>query len=691
MLTPHNETPARTRPHSNAIAPTSPAHPGKAGRAASQISLLRAALLALAASTLTLSYTATANAKTYATYQCAPGIPAVSPGWSTYAFNSQATTGLADTCATGGNIGDEVSSNESIGVVTEKGNSGSQVGIALDVPATTPDVTIKAITAKVIASSVTGDDAFLGFASAGQSLPGAVELPYASGQDYTATDTWTLPQGARDFEAYVNCSTDHSSSSCSFADASRVPALSDIELTLEDDTPPAITSASGGLATAAANGSPITGSQTLSFAASDTDSGIRSATLTLTPQGGGAPYTHTFDFSSQCAYDSWNACPLTQAVSGFTLNTATLKDDSYTASLTATDAAGNEASDPLGTINSHNAPANTSAPTILVPGQILPGAALTAEPGTWTAPAETGTITYTYQWEQCDSQGNNCQPIEEAQKASYTPTTADIGDTLRTLVSAADNDGTTLATSPPTSQIVSAANTLGTPSGTGEDNPQNPATPGPGAPNGTNASEAAQLNLSEPASISRSFTRRALELTGRLLNNVGDPIENATLAITQQIAGSATTQAIADARTGSSGAFTVRVPAGPTRLIEVAYRAFSTDAAYTAQAQMHETVSPGIRLKIITPRHASPTETITLTGTVQGPIPPQGTIVELLVYYRGHWEPFRTPRTKPDGHFADAYQFEGSIGHFPFRAEVPAGQQGFPYTNGRSKIINVTT
>jgi len=246
----------------------------------------------------------------------------------------------------------------------------------------------------------------------------------------------------------------------------------------------------------------------------------------------------------------------------------------------------------------------------------------------------------------------------------------------------------------PTGQVVSTANTLGTSSDTGAENlpyAPTPPTAGPGAANGTDASEAAQLQLSEPASISRSFAHRAFELTGRLLNNAGDPIENATLTITQQIAGSTTTQAIADTRTGPDGTFTVRVSAGPTRLIEITYRAVSTDAAYAAQAQVHETVSPGIQLNIITPRHPSPTETITITGTVQGPIPPQGTIVELLVYYRGHWEPFRTPRTKPNGHFTKEYQFEDSIGRFPFRAEIPAGQQGFPYANGHSKIINVTT
>ena len=310
----------------------------------------------LAGAACLLAAPSLASAGTYPMYQCAPGTPAVSPGWSVYGYNTDADTVLSNTCSTGGSIGDYVFSDEQAGAVTENGSSGSQVGLALDVPSSAPDVSIQSINAEVIGSSVTGDDAWLGFASAGQSLPGGAELPYGGSSDYTASDSWTLPQGARDFEAYVNCSTDHSSPTCDFADSISVPALSDITLTLTDDTPPVIKSASGPLATAAADKSTVAGSQTLSFTAGDADSGVRSATLTLTPQDGETPYTHTFDFAAQCSYDSWNACPLTESVSEFALNTATLKDDSYTVNLTVTDAAGNTASDSLGTITTAGPP-----------------------------------------------------------------------------------------------------------------------------------------------------------------------------------------------------------------------------------------------------------------------------------------------------------------------------------------------
>ena len=240
--------------------------------------------------------------------------------------------------------------------MTENGSSGSEVGLALNVPASAPGVTIKSITAQAIVSPVTGDDAWLGFASVGQALPGGVELPYGTGSDYTANEQWTLPQGARDFETYVNCSTDRSSPTCNFNDSTHVPALNDITLTLADSVPPTVGHVSGTLASAAAAGATVSGNQTLTFDASDTNSGVRSATLTLTPEGAGAPYSTTIDYGPECAYDSWNACPLTQDASTFTLDTSALAQDTYAVDLTASDAAGNDVSDYLGTVTTKNVP-----------------------------------------------------------------------------------------------------------------------------------------------------------------------------------------------------------------------------------------------------------------------------------------------------------------------------------------------
>jgi hypothetical protein len=75
---------------------------------------------------------------------------------------------------------------------------------------------------------------------------------------------------------------------------------------------------------------------------------------------------------------------------------------------------------------------------------------------------------------------------------------------------------------------------------------------------------------------------------------------------------------------------------------------------------------------------------------VQGPIPAHGVIVDLLVHYLGQWQPFRTPRTDSAGRFAVSYRFQGGVGRFPFRAQVPAGQAGFPFSQGFSRAIAVS-
>ena len=158
----------------------------------------------------------------------------------------------------------------------------------------------------------------------------------------------------------------------------------------------------------------------------------------------------------------------------------------------------------------------------------------------------------------------------------------------------------------------------------------------------------------------------------------------------QQLVGTAAPQLVTHTTTASDGTFSVRVPAGPSRVIEIAYRAFSGDASYAAVARIAETVEAGVRLSI-TPTQTGPEGMIVLSGTVEGAIPQQGAIVDLLVHYRGRWEPFRTPRTNERGRFRVAYQFEGGVGHFPFRAEVPGGQAGFPFGSGDSQVVDVST
>ncbi len=88
---------------------------------------------------------------------------------------------------------------------------------------------------------------------------------------------------------------------------------------------------------------------------------------------------------------------------------------------------------------------NSAGPT--VGGTARDGSTLTANPGTWSG---TPTITYQYQWQRCDSAGANCVDIPGATSSTYTLTPADVGSTVRVLVTAVNDAGSSapIASSP---------------------------------------------------------------------------------------------------------------------------------------------------------------------------------------------------------------------------------------------------
>jgi Polysaccharide lyase len=93
-------------------------------------------------------------------------------------------------------------------------------------------------------------------------------------------------------------------------------------------------------------------------------------------------------------------------------------------------------------------PVNTSPPSIS--GTTTEGQTLTASPGSWNGrPAS-----YTYQWNRC---AGGCSPIASANSTAYTLTGSDIGATVSVTVVASNKNGSTAATSAPTSPIAGPA------------------------------------------------------------------------------------------------------------------------------------------------------------------------------------------------------------------------------------------
>lgn len=98
------------------------------------------------------------------------------------------------------------------------------------------------------------------------------------------------------------------------------------------------------------------------------------------------------------------------------------------------------------------APSNTSPPTIS--GTPREGSTLTANPGTWSG---TTPITFSYQWQRCDSNGGSCSNIIGATSRTYTLTTADVNRTIRVVVTARNSSGSGSRTSVPTAGVQAGA------------------------------------------------------------------------------------------------------------------------------------------------------------------------------------------------------------------------------------------
>lgn len=87
------------------------------------------------------------------------------------------------------------------------------------------------------------------------------------------------------------------------------------------------------------------------------------------------------------------------------------------------------------------APRTTSPPT--VEGTFRQGSTLTTSNGSWA----NNPTSYTYRWQRCDTTGNNCANIGGATGNTYRLVQADVGQTVRSLVTARNADGSSTANS----------------------------------------------------------------------------------------------------------------------------------------------------------------------------------------------------------------------------------------------------
>jgi hypothetical protein len=162
-----------------------------------------------------------------------------------------------------------------------------------------------------------------------------------------------------------------------------------------------------------------------------------------TSNGGwsGSPTKFTYQwFRCDPTGDRQNCVAIAGATSqSYTVATADI-DHTLDANVFATNADGTGRADTKGSgvVAARGVPKNSVRPTIS--GKALVGETLTVTNGTWT-----GASTFSYQWQQCDQNGNNCADIAGANGSTYGVRSTDIGHELLARVKATNRFGSTTA------------------------------------------------------------------------------------------------------------------------------------------------------------------------------------------------------------------------------------------------------
>jgi hypothetical protein len=342
---------------------------------------------------------------------------------------------------------------------------------------------------------------------------------------------------------------------------------------------------------------------------------------------------------------------VSQGSARLTLDTTTLHDGSHSVLVTVADGS-SSATVWSGTIETDNAPRGgipsvTGVPTV--------GATLTATPGSWS-PTPTAIA---YQWERCSTA--TCAPVPGANSATYVLTSADEDAELEVVVTAANANGTTLATSAPTPAIVLAG----------------AASAGP-----TSSCADPQLTAAIDGHATRTVSLGEGATLAGVLRCGTSPLGPATVELTISAPGAQATRAAATVQTAADGSFSYALPAGPSRQITLSHPG-TTSQQPQALANVTLLVKPRITLSI-TPRATSNGHTITFAGRVLGGhIASQGLPLQLEYREGNRWMIYtEIIASAHKGRFLYHYTFERTTVAitYTFRVAIPStGVAGYPF------------
>jgi hypothetical protein len=141
--------------------------------------------------------------------------------------------------------------------------------------------------------------------------------------------------------------------------------------------------------------------------------------------------------------------------------------------------------------------------------------------------------------------------------------------------------------------------------------------------------------------------------------------------------------------TGADGRFQFGVPAGSSRVIRLAYRAYVGDDAFVARST--STLNTRARISARGPRRVRRGGVAKFSGRLVGrPFPPRGVTLDLQIFQPGvGWRVFANTRTRKSGTFTVRYHFQrASRGRFTFRIRLRPND-AYPYSRGVSQRMRV--
>ena len=626
---------------------------------------LSAALLCLAA--------ATASAGTYTHLACGGGsLSDASSGWFAVQLQVPAgTTGVGNSCAGGGGLSAAITPTDEAAVPPGVG-----VGWRY-VPPTGTRIQSAGLTVQGWGT------VFYNMATQFVLMADADVMFHLDGvggsTGWPSQTVGTGPVNAGSLQALLRCAP--TGSTCRTIYNLGWMDVRNLAVTLSDDAPP---SATGPVTGSLVSGPVIEGNVTVSAPATDSGGGLRE--LQLFSDGARVARAGVSEGScvpSAGSDGSWvfsapRPCP-TATTAAATFDSRLIRDGAHNLEVRLVDAGGNATTVYAGAKVVANAPPVNSAPPAFARAD-LAAAPMIAEPlradaGVWSGP----NLTFSYEWQRCDIDGDHCVPIADATAPSYSPIRADEGRRLRLAVTARNVVAVTKI-GPLTGVVRSAALQAGA-SDSGRSSAIN------GVPQGGEPCANGKIQLMTPdlrGSVVRLRYRGSSRVRVLLACAAdGRPVTDAVLRTRTHTPGDAEAS-VGSLKTDSTGRATVRFDGRASRTAEVTYMLRDGDdlshASLTLQALVRGAVTLAVR------QHGT---TAVFHGIVRGGrVPERGVSLQLEWRDGQRWRPVASLKTDRRGRYSYTYRFSSRARGFryAFRTVVTAGQTDYPFLPATSRI-----